>query len=395
MTYPNHSLVRILLITDKFIPERGGSQVMLGSLYAELRGHEVTVLTRQAPGDVEADRTYPHRVVRVPYSRIPKLRGPLLWTTLARKARALAAETPFDQIHCGQTVETAPAGTRLARKLGLPSLLHTFAEDVTTYIRHPYYGRLLRQGLRDATVVTTISRFTVDQLRGLGVADDRMVLQYPGVDPDRWQPGGEAAVRQRFGLEGKRVLLTVARLAPRKGQDCVLRALPAILKQVPDCVYLIAGSGPEEPRLRALVAELGLEEHVRFAGTVSDREIGDFYHAGDVFVMANRQLANGDVEGFGLVFLEANACGKPVVGGRSGGAVDAIADGESGLLVDPENADELSGALIRLLSDPDLARRMGEQGRRRVREQFTWKQTALRLEEAIRLADQRMGAVRG
>jgi phosphatidylinositol alpha-1,6-mannosyltransferase len=379
--------MRILFITDKFVPERGGSQIIFGQTYAHLRGHDVTVVTRAWPGDREVDAAYPHRVVRVPYSNVPRLRSPMLWLTLDRVARRLARKERFDQIHCGQTVETAPLGVRLARKLGVPCVVHTFAEDVTTYLRHPFYGPMMRRGLRDATVVTSISQFTVEHLRNLGVDEARIRLLYPGVTPSAFEPTGrEAEIRKRFNLEGKQVILSLNRLIPRKGQDTVLQALPKVLERAPNAAYLIVGGGPEEARLRALATQLGVNEHVRWAGSIPNTSAVDYYHACDLFVMPNREMPNGDIEGFGLVFLEANACGKPVIGGRSGGAVDAVEDGVSGYLVNPTSPDEVAGRLLELLLDGDLRVRLGAQGKQRVLREFTWNQSGERLAGIVDLA---------
>jgi phosphatidyl-myo-inositol dimannoside synthase len=383
--------MRILLITDKFLPERGGSQQFLAKAYQYLEGHEVTVLTRTSPGDVEADRSYPHRVMRVPYSRIPRLRSPLLWLRLAREARKLTAGEHYDQIHCGQTVETAPWGVRLAHRLQVPSLVHTFAEDVTTYIPHPFYGPLMRRALGEATVVSTISAFTLDHLLGLGVPEDRITLIYPGVSTAGWGEPDPGPVFRRLGLDGKRVILTVSRLIPRKGHDVVLTSLPEVLKRAPDAAYLIVGTGPEEARLKALACELGVEKQVIFAGGLSNEEAAACYCGSQLFVMPNRMMPNGDVEGFGLVFLEANAWGLPVIGGRSGGAVDAISDGETGFLVDPESMTEVGERILKLLQDGELRARMGDAGRERVRRDFTWRHTGEGLAKAVRQAQHHFG----
>ncbi len=379
--------MKILLITDKFVPERGGSQIIFGQTYRNLPGHEVTVLTRAWPGAEAADAAYPHRIVRVPYSRVPRLRSPLLWARLARSARDLCRAEGFDQIHCGQTVETGPAGTLLAQRLARPSLVHTFAEDVTTWMRHPLYTPMMRGALRRATLVTSICRYTLDYLAQLGVQRNRVRLQYPGVNPDEWRPtGGQAEIRRRFGLEGKRVLVTVSRLIPRKGQDVVLQSLPQVLSAAPDAVYLIVGGGPEEARLRRLAEDLGVSKHVRWAGSIPHAAAVDYYHAADLFVMPNRRMPNGDIEGFGLVFLEANACGLPVIGGRSGGAVDAIAHGESGYLVEPTVVDDVATRLIELLRNREQAREMGRQGEARVRREFTWEHSGAALAATIEAA---------
>ncbi|NLB96282.1 MAG: glycosyltransferase, partial [Armatimonadetes bacterium] len=175
------------------------------------------------------------------------------------------------------------------------------------------------------------------------------------------------------------VLVTVSRLLERKGHDVVLRALPRIAAAVPEVAYLVAGTGPREPVLRRLAGELGVAERVVFAGRVPDEELADYYGAADVFIHPNRELPNGDVEGFGIVFLEANAAGKPVIGGNSGGTPDAVVDGVTGFLIDPNDVDAVADAAIRLLTDRDLARKLGEQGRERARTEFTWERAVERL----------------
>jgi phosphatidylinositol alpha-1,6-mannosyltransferase len=184
------------------------------------------------------------------------------------------------------------------------------------------------------------------------------------------------------------VLLTVARLVPRKGHDTVIRALEKIVLASPETVYVIAGEGSERARLEALVAELGLAGNVRFAGLVPDTELADFYNLCDLFVHMNRNV-NGDLEGFGIVFLEAAACGKPVIAGKSGGTYAAVADGGSGYLLEPEDHDALANTVLRLWSDPGEMRRLGEVGRARATE-FDWDRSARKLLELNRrLADER------
>lgn len=391
--------MRILLISDKFIPERGGSQIILGKLYEHLTEHEVTVVTREWPEAEAADRAYPQRVVRVPFSNIPKLRSPLLWLNLRNTARRLIQTERFDQVHLGQVVETAPWGVRLARDFGLPSVVHTFAEDITSFLTHPVYLPMMRSALHGAAHVTTISCYTQEHLLRLGVAPERISLLYPGVTYDHWRSTGrEQALRERFQLEGKRVILTLARLIPRKGQDTVLQCFPQVLKEVPNAVFLCVGGGPEEARLKALAQTLGVSEHVRWVGSIPNHEAVDYYHAADVFAMPNRQMPNGDIEGFGLVFLEANACAKPVIAGRSGGAVDAVDHERTGFLVDPESPADVAARLIELLRSPELSARLGEAGRKRVLERFSWQHSSQVLNAAIDAAARstsRPSAVRG
>jgi phosphatidyl-myo-inositol dimannoside synthase len=166
-------------------------------------------------------------------------------------------------------------------------------------------------------------------------------------------------------------VLTVGRLVERKGHDTMLRALPRVIRQVPNVVYLIVGSGPYESRLRSLARELELEDNVVFCGHVPDDELVAYYHACDVFAMISRELP-GDTEGFGIVFMEAAACAKPTVGGRSGGVPDAIVDGETGFLVAPTAPEQVADAIVRIGRDRSLARRLGEMGRVRVYDSFRY-----------------------
>jgi phosphatidylinositol alpha-1,6-mannosyltransferase len=170
----------------------------------------------------------------------------------------------------------------------------------------------------------------------------------------------------------------------RKGHDMVIRVLPRVLQKVPNVTFLIAGDGPYRGQLEQVAAAVGVQDRVIFANKISDQDLPDVYALSDVFVMPSRaQLEKCDVEGFGLVFLEANACGKPVIGGRSGGIPDAIVDGETGLLVNPHDLEDIASALIRLLSDHELADRLGEQGRLRVVNKFNWMQVGDRVQSIM------------
>ena len=180
------------------------------------------------------------------------------------------------------------------------------------------------------------------------------------------------------------MLLTVGNLVERKGHDTVLKALPAILRSIPDVTYLIIGDGPFRPNLERLAESLGVRGSVVFAGRVEAGILPECLAICDVFVMTSRaRLDQFDVEGFGLVYLEANACGKPVIGGRSGGIVDAVEHESTGLLVDPVDEKDVAHAVVRLLKDRDLARKLGEQGMQRVRREFTWQHMVERVRTVL------------
>jgi phosphatidylinositol alpha-1,6-mannosyltransferase len=205
----------------------------------------------------------------------------------------------------------------------------------------------------------------------LGVSKEKIKLIYPKTDFMKFDRSMEiGSIVDKYHLKGKSIILSINRLIERKGNDVMVQAMPAILKEIPNAVYVIGGSGQYEGKLREMVKDFHLEERVIFVNNLSDNEVIKFYKSCDVFVMPSRTLRQEDTEGFGVVFLEANACGKPVIGGRSGGIPEAVAEGYSGLLVDPLNVDEIARAVIRLLKDKDYATQLGTQGKKRVQEQF-------------------------
>ena len=229
---------------------------------------------------------------------------------------------------------------------------------------------IMRRVFKGASGVFSVSGYTRDLLLTQCMPDDGVCVISNGIDTSRFREGLDGqAIRSRYGFENRRLLLTVSRLTPRKGHDTVLRACPAILEKIPDLAYLIVGDGPERERLEALSRDLGLEGVVVFAGEVDDDELIGSNAACDCFVLPAREIIdNGtvkDAEGFGIAFLEAGACGKPVVGGRSGGIPEAVVDGVTGILVDPDDAEDVATAVTSILSDPALAAQMGGEGRRR------------------------------
>jgi phosphatidylinositol alpha-1,6-mannosyltransferase len=284
-------------------------------------------------------------------------------------------------IACGHVV-AAPLGLALSRLLRVPFVVFGYAME----LRAPRSARIARFAAPGADAFVCISRFTAGEALRLGVHPDRLLLTAMGVEPtllDASAPPGEQAGVQAGGHAG-RTLLTVARLRePYKGHDNVLRALPLIAERVPDVRYVVVGDGPLRPRLEALADELGVRPRVDFAGAVPDAELRRRYRECDVFVMPSREEPSGGAEGFGIVFLEANAAGKPVVGGRSGGTPDAVLDGVTGLLVDPTSVPEIAAACTRLLADPEVAGRLGAQGRRRVESELVWPRVIARLEGAL------------
>jgi phosphatidylinositol alpha-1,6-mannosyltransferase len=267
-------------------------------------------------------------------------------------------------------------GRLLHYLMHIPYIHYIHGEELTTGGYSRLYNRVGLKSLRIADAVVAVSEFTYQEALKRGVCPERLHLITNGVDSSTFKPGPKSQkILDRHGLHKKKVLLTVGRVEERKGHDTVIAALPLITRKIQDIAYLIVGTGTNIERLRRLTSEVGMVDCVVFAGRIPDKELVEYYQTADLFIMPNRTLPNGDTEGFGLVFLEANACGKPVIGGNSGGVPDAIIHGVTGLLVNGESLSEVADAVIRILQDESMSRRMGSAGRLRAQE-FSWKQKA-------------------
>ncbi|WP_374651738.1 glycosyltransferase family 4 protein [Rhizorhabdus sp.] len=254
-------------------------------------------------------------------------------------------------------------------------ILYTHGEEVVqkTYNR---LARLRGPALRAADHVITVSGFTRDRLiADFQVPAERISLVTPGVDLVRFQPGPDAPAERPF-------VLAVGRLIERKGFDRLIEGFGLIAADFPDVELVIAGKGPEEDRLRSIAASSPAASRIAFRGGIDDATLDALYRRCTLFAMPNRTLPDGDTEGFGLIFLEANACGKAVIGGRAGGATDAVVDGVTGLLVDGDDPASIAAALRQLLGDPAARRKMEQAGFARART-LGWDATARRFLEAV------------
>ncbi len=372
--------MRILLLTWDFPPARGGIQNWMLELARRLPEAAVRVLAPAWPGDDAFDAGSGISIARLRSAR----RSQAVWL-LELGARTLAEcliRRP-DLIVCGHVI-TAPAALAARRLLRVPYVVFTYGYEIRRRRSRQVVGRLLR----GADMVIACSRFTRSAVLGHGLAPERVRLLYPGADPERFNPEPHRNAGREDGHAP--TMLSVARLTDLyKGHDTAIRALPLIKAKCPGVRYVIAGDGPLRDYLGRLARSIGVERDVEFLGEVEDEALTDFYHSSDVLVLLSRESASeGGAEGFGIVCLEAAACGKPVVAGRSGGLVDSVLDGETGILVDPLDIGAVAEAIVAVLQDPGLARRLGEAGRRRVLERFTWDAMAA---EARRLFAEAVG----
>lgn len=245
---------------------------------------------------------------------------------------------------------------------------------------YKWYDRLRKFLLNEADHFFAVSNYTAGLLQGHGVAGDRITVMPNATNPDQFYPGDASEIRERLNLENKKTILTICRLVRRKGVDTVIRGFSKIVSSHPEAKLIIIGDGEDRQRLEALAGDLGVRQSVRFTGWIAHEgaEINQFYNLADIVVMTPRTDPI-QVEGFGIIYLEANACGKPVIGSRSGGIPDAVVDGETGLLVDEDDPDQLAEAMAQLLDNPDFAERLGLQGRQRVVDDLNWDAIAKRI----------------
>jgi len=345
---------RTLIVTNDFPPRPGGIQSFVHALAVRLPEDTVTVYAPAWQGAAEFDARQPFPVIRHPTSLMLPVPG------VARRAAAIAREHGCDAVLFGAA---APLGliTPTLRKAGLTRAVALTHGHEAGWAALPGARTLLRRIGDQVDVVTYLGEyFRVRLARALSAeAARRMVRLAPGVDVTFFHPGtGGQAVRARLGLAGRPVVVCVSRMVPRKGQDTLIRAWPRVLAEVSDAVLLLVGDGPYASTLKRLAQRLGVGDAVLFTGPVPWAELPGYYDAANVFAMPCR--GGLDVEGLGIVYLEASATGLPVIGGDSGGAPDAILAGESGYVVN--DVPGVAARITELLTDPAKAKAMGEKG---------------------------------
>ena len=355
--------MRILLVTNDFPPRVGGIQNYLWNIYSRLDPSDVVVLAPGHPGDHHWDQAQRFEVVRWP--------GRVYWptTSLSKRLSEIVATHQIDAVAFGAMLPMNLLGGRVDR----PVVVHTHGFEVA-WARVPALRQMLRRIARGAALITVISDYT-ERLIQRAVPDrTRIEMLRTGVDLERFTPEADGAeVRKRYGLEAAPVVTHVSRLVARKGQDLLIRAMPIVRKQVPDAKALIVGGGPYESKLRTLAATERVEDAIAFAGEVGEQDLAAHYAAGDVFAMPCRsRWATLEIEGLGLVYLEAQACARPAITGDSGGAPEAVVPGETGFVVGGNDHRALAARLVDLLGDPARAKAMGAAGRAFVEANHRW-----------------------
>jgi phosphatidylinositol alpha-1,6-mannosyltransferase len=358
---------RTLVVTNDFPPRQGGIQTFVAALLARRPPDSVVVLASTSAGAAEYDATLPYPVVRRPTGMLLPTRG------TARAAADLLRTHGCDTVFFGAA---APLGLLAPglRAAGARHVVGATHGHETGWVALPGSRQVLQRIAGGLDVLTYISEYTRNLLEPALGSRTRLAQLSPGVDVEHYRPDSDGAeVRRRHGLGSAPVVVCVSRLVARKGQDVLVACWPRVLARHPDARLLLVGGGPAEGTLRRAITAGGLQDSVFLTGPVASADLPAHYAAGDVFAMPCRTRRAGlDVEGLGMVFLEAAACGLPVVAGTSGGAPETVQEGVTGHVVDPRSPEQVAATISDLLAAPDRARAMGAAGRSWVEQRWSW-----------------------
>jgi phosphatidylinositol alpha-1,6-mannosyltransferase len=392
---------RIVLLAEAFPPAFGGSGRWFWESYRRLDWPALRVVTTHRSDAPAFDASTTLRIDRISLSL--RETGSFSWTgmrgywSIVSHLRRLHAASPVSIVHCARCITEGWAGWLFWRLTGVPYLCYIHGEDVNwspdgeqlgvmSSCQHRWMARRV---LRNAGHLIANSHNTRRILETVwGISPDRITVVHPGVDTKRFSPADRSAKsRAALGWHDRPVILTVGRLQKRKGHDMLIRALPRIQETLPDVLYVVAGEGEERGRLESLVRELGVRDLVQFRTTVDDDELLTLYQQCDLFALPNRAVGH-DIEGFGMVLLEAQSCGKPIVAGDSGGTREAFVPGETGWLVDCTTPERLIQTITEAFSDRPKLDSMGRRGAAWARAEFDWECVVGKMQSAFECCGQ-------
>ncbi len=385
--------MKSLMISSDFPPVSGGQSKFLFNLWSNLPSDELIVLAPKIKNWKIIDSTLPFKVIRL---NLPLQKGLFIKSIktllLLLHTIKLILFRKVNRIHCGQVLSAGFVGYICHFIFKTPYFPYVHGADFLEFKSKSITKKILNLILKNASLIIANSNYTKNALIGFGILERKIIVINPSVDYRKFSPtlpspaGGEGkreggrnpeVLKENYGLKGKKVLLTVGRLVERKGHDYVIKALPDIIKEIPEIHYLIVGDGVYRSELERLSVKLNIRDFITFAGFIPDDELPEYYAMCDVFIMASREIKEkGDVEGFGIVYLEANAIKKPVIAGRSGGISDAVEDGVNGILVNPTDEKDIARAIIKLMKDDEMRIKLGKAGYKRVVEKFSPKRQA-------------------
>jgi phosphatidylinositol alpha-1,6-mannosyltransferase len=369
---------RLLVLTELFLPTKGGTAVWASEVYKRLGGKEIHIVTADVLGAAEVDASHPNTIHRLNLKRVPWLRPESLamYARFFFKSLVLALTHRFDAIHAFRALPEGLVAWTVARLTFRLVVIYAHGEELTTWGHGGKY-KAMRFALRHANRVIANSEHTRDTLLAMGVDPERITIIYPGVDVSVFRPGLDTTgLRESLGIRpDEKLVFSVGRLSRRKGFDQMIRAVAQLREEGIPVRYVIGGIGEDANYLDSLIAEHNVPGIVHRIGAVSETDLPRWMNACDVFAMPNREI-NGDSEGFGMVFIEAAACGKPSISGKAGGTGAAVIDGVTGLRVDGQNLLAISSALFQMLNDADGMLCLGKSALDRARNELGWDRVA-------------------
>jgi phosphatidylinositol alpha-1,6-mannosyltransferase len=362
---------KILLVTNDLGPRAGGIESFVLGLLERVEPNSVVILTSKQknsdPFDRELLKKYGAVVIRD--------RSKILLPTprVTRKAKRIMKEYQAKTIWFGAAAPLAFMAKRLRNAGGKNIVALTHGHEVW-WAKLPISRSAIAKISRDVDTLTYLGDFTKNAMLPVIADSSKLVKIAPGIDVKHFSPSEiDLKLIEKYKLQNRRVIVSVGRLVHRKGQDKLIEAMPEILKKYPDAVLLLVGQGPIKSMLDKLIRHHGLENHVIFTGRIQFADLPKYIQLGEIFAMPSRDRFFGlEVEGLGIVYLEASACGVPVIVGKSGGAPDAVIENKTGLTVDGTSSKEIAEAVCKLLSDTKLAKQMGDEGRKWVVENWRW-----------------------
>ncbi|NCF75127.1 MAG: glycosyltransferase [Xanthomonadaceae bacterium] len=371
---------KTLLFTIDFPPNFGGVANYYRKICEYLPSDKIIVLTIK---DIKAeDGEQSYKIYRK--NLLTKLVIWPKWLPCFWYLYRIIKKEKIKTVLVGQVLPLGTVVMVLAKIMNFDYLVLTHSFDILVAQKSKRKKYLLKKILKNAKYITSNSDFTKQELIKLGIKENKITTIYPC---PYFKPPADKKTKndliKRYNLKNKKIIFTVGRMVERKGADMVIKSIPKIKKEIANIVYIIAGGDASyKKKLRELSEKFSVNDKVIFMPNAKDEEIKALYDLGDLFIMPCRQM-NEDVEGFGIVFLEANFFNKPVIGGKSGGAIEAIVNNKTGLLVNPLNLNEISRAVIKLLKDKNLAEKLGANGRQRVEQEFNWKKQTGKLKKLL------------
>ena len=365
------SLRKILLVTNDLGPRAGGIETFILGLLDQLDGHQIVIYTATQEGSQEFDKELCAKTGAI----VIRDKNSILLPTplLNRRIRAAMRSHGSEIIWFGAAMPLAWMSALLKRGGAKRVVALTHGHEVW-WAKLPPFRWIFTRSTKSIDVLTYLGEFTRKAMAPIVSRGCELVQIAPGIPIEHFTPEEKSTtILRQLDLEGRQILICVGRLVHRKGQDKLLEALPSIIRKHPDVVLVFVGVGPRKNKLDQLIRKYDLEEYVRFVGRVGYKNLPEYFRLGDLFVMPSRsRLAGLEVEGLGIVYLEASACAIPVVAGASGGAPDAILNGITGVVVDGTRTNEIAETINDLLDHPDRLRKMGLAGRTWTAERWGW-----------------------